>query len=105
MTDTRDDSRRWLITRVDVLEAEIERLRGIEQFATEASRHERDGLRAEIERLNSILEDRMLLLRSAYAGNDKRDAEIARLRAALEDCIYGRRDWMEKAKAALEPKP
>jgi hypothetical protein len=30
--------------------------------------------------------------------------EIERLRAALEDCICGRKDWMEKAKRALEEK-
>ena len=31
--------------------AEIERLRGIEQFVAEAARHERDGLRADNDRL------------------------------------------------------
>ena len=36
-------------------------------------------------------------------GCDRDAAEIERLTAALDDCIHGRRDWMEKAKAALEP--
>ena len=45
---------------------------------------------------------------AAVAANEDEDAllwalaEIERLRAVLEDCIYGRKDWMEKAKAALE---
>jgi hypothetical protein len=40
---------------VKLLREEIERLRGIEQFAADASRHERDGLRAEVERLTNVL--------------------------------------------------
>jgi hypothetical protein len=31
--------------------------------------------------------------------------ENERLRAALDDCIHGRKDWTEKARRALEPKP
>jgi len=38
-------------------QAEIDRLRGIEQFVAEAARHERDGLRAEIERLRRLHAD------------------------------------------------
>jgi hypothetical protein len=47
---------------------------------------------------NELLIERTPLVRQLRA-------EVARLRAALNDCIHGRRDWMEKAKAALEPKP
>ena len=60
--------------------AEIERLRGIEQFSAEASRHERDGLRAEIESLQ----------------------------AALKICAHPMTDWTiatATARAALERKP
>jgi len=35
--------------------AEIERLNGIMEFAAEASRHERDGLRAEVARLRVLI--------------------------------------------------
>jgi len=37
------------------LRSEVARLRGIEQFAAEASRHERDGLRAEVARLRVLI--------------------------------------------------
>jgi len=39
------------------LTVENERLRGIERFVAEAARHERDGLRAEIERLRRLHAD------------------------------------------------
>jgi hypothetical protein len=67
--------------------AEIERLRGIEQFVAEAARHERDGLRAEIARLRAALAD----------------TSHARTCATLmQGMAYGPCDC---GRAALEPKP
>jgi hypothetical protein len=42
---------------------------------------------------------------SAERVMEEAAAEIERLTAALDDCIHGRKDWMEKARRALEPKP
>lgn len=61
-------------------------------------------LRAEIERLTA---ERDLWKERTEEGSRiimANVAEIELLRAALSDCIHGRRDWMEKAKAALARK-
>ena len=47
------------------------------------------------------LDDKLIL---AVKQIDAVHADNERLRAALDDCIHGRRDWMEKAKRALEGK-
>jgi len=53
---------------------------------------------AEIERLKALSQN------NAHSW-DAIVRERDELRAALRDCINGRRDWMEKAKAALVNKP
>lgn len=67
--------------------AEIARLRGIEQFSAEASRHETNGLRADNERLRMALKE---LLEGCCALDD-------------EEAILPRQ--MQAARRALEQKP
>jgi hypothetical protein len=55
-------------------------------------------VRAEVER---HIREKVAL--AALVSRERDDNE--RLRAALEDCIAGRKDWIERAKAALDPKP
>ena len=45
--------------------------------------------------------DQAKAMAALSAENGMLRADIERLRVALNDCIHGRRDWMEKAKRAL----
>jgi len=80
------------------LTVENERLRGIERFVAEAARHERDGLRADNERLQFQVEIGKNLT-----------AEIERLRAALQRIADDGKNCQDycrnQARRALEPKP
>jgi hypothetical protein len=55
--------------------------------------------------MSDIVESRDERLDTLARRNAELRDEVERLRAALDDCIHGRKDWTEKARRALEPKP
>jgi len=85
------------------LAADNERLRGIIQFNSEASRHEREGLRADNERLRALVrdlaDDLASELRGRYWSPDGtvHPAEQRRYERDMANVYEARR--------ALEPKP
>jgi hypothetical protein len=71
------------------LTAELARVRGLPRLS---------ALDAEIARLQTRYD-------SAADQAVRYADDNARLRTALQDCIDGRRDWIDKARRALEAKP
>ena len=75
-----------------------ERVLSIIPYLTEAT--------DEIARLRAANKNRMVVheaeIRRLGIAMGVQADEIGRLRAALDDCISGRKDWIEKAKAALK---
>jgi FtsZ-binding cell division protein ZapB len=92
------------IAEIAELSAEVERLRGIEQFCAEASRQERDGLRGEIERLTTEKELLLVMVNGGIHSEREARTEIERLTADNAE-LQKQTDYWQKLAISRAPDP